>query len=146
MDNQSARDRADALLAAWNRRDYAEVASHLTPDVVLVDHTRHRTSTGPDADMSIASGACSTPSRTCGVRPSRCSWRETSSYRRPPGGAGTQSRSTLPGYDNVAPTNELMTMHLVTYMEFDDGGQVKGVRTYGDPGEVPLSAHPVGVG
>ena len=24
----------------------------------------------------------------------------------------------LPGYDNVAPTNELMTMHLVTYLEF----------------------------
>ena len=46
MDNQSARDRADALLTAWNRRDYGEVASHLSPDVVLVDHTRHRTSTG----------------------------------------------------------------------------------------------------
>ena len=53
---------------------------------------------------------------------------------------------TLPGYDRVAPTNELMTMHLVTYMEFDDGDQVKGVRVYGDLGEVPLSAHPVGVG
>ena len=52
----------------------------------------------------------------------------------------------VPGYDRVAPTNELMTMHLVTYMEFDDGGQVKGVRVYGDLGEVPLSAHPVGVG
>ena len=47
MDNQSARDRADALLGAWNRRDYGEVASHLNPGVVLVDHSRHRTSTGP---------------------------------------------------------------------------------------------------
>ena len=48
MDNQSARDRADALLRAWNGRDYGEVASQLNPDVVVVDHTRHRTSTGPD--------------------------------------------------------------------------------------------------
>ena len=30
---------------------------------------------------------------------------------------------TLPGYDNVAPTNERMTMHLVTYMELDDEGR-----------------------
>ena len=29
-------------------------------------------------------------------------------------------------------------MHLVTYMEFDDGGQIKGVRMYGDLGGVPL--------
>jgi predicted acetyltransferase len=49
-------------------------------------------------------------------------------------------------YDRVAPTNELMTMHLVTYMEFDEEGQAKVLRTYGDPGEIPLSAHPVGVG
>jgi hypothetical protein len=52
----------------------------------------------------------------------------------------------LPGYEHVAPTNELMIIHLVTFMEFDDGGQVKGVRVYGDLGEVPLSARPVGVG
>jgi hypothetical protein len=38
-----------------------------------------------------------------------------------------------------------MTMHLVTYMEFDDGGQIKGVRVYGDLRDVP-SAHVVGVG
>ena len=48
MDNQRARDRADALLRAWNGRDYGEVADQLDPDVVVVDHTRHRTSTGPD--------------------------------------------------------------------------------------------------
>ena len=48
MDNPSARDRADSLLGAWNRRDYGEVASHLNPGLVVVDHTRHRTSTGPD--------------------------------------------------------------------------------------------------
>ena len=40
----------------------------------------------------------------------------------------------LPGEEPVAPTNELTTMHLVTYMEFDDGGQIKGMRVYSDHG------------
>lgn len=60
--------------------------------------------------------------------------------------AGHTAPLKIPGYDNVAPTNEPMTMHLVTYLEFDDGGQVKGLRTCGEPGEVPLSGRPVGVG
>jgi hypothetical protein len=52
----------------------------------------------------------------------------------------------IPGYDNVAPTNETKTIHLVTYMEFDDEGHIKSMRTYGDLWEVPLAARPVGVG
>ena len=48
-------------------------------------------------------------------------------------------------FETLAPTNELMTMHLVTYMEFDDRGQIKGMRVYSDLGDVP-SAHAVGVG
>ena len=36
-------------------------------------------------------------------------------------------------------------MHLVTYMEFDDGGQIKAIRVYSDLRDVP-SAHAVGVG
>ena len=51
----------------------------------------------------------------------------------------------LPGHEPVAPTNELTTRHLVTYMEFDDGGQIKAMRVYSDLGDVP-SAHAVGVG
>ena len=47
MDSKSARDSADAILAAWNRRDYDKVAGQLASDVVLVDHTRGRTATGP---------------------------------------------------------------------------------------------------
>ena len=144
MDNQDARDRADALLAAWNRRDYGEVASHLTQGFELVDHSRHRTSTGPGGYVDRYRRLLDA-SQTCGVRPLRCSWRETCSSMRPPGGPA-HSPAQATRYDHVAPTNELMTMHLVTYMEFDDGGQVKGVRMYGDLGDVPLSARPVGVG
>jgi ketosteroid isomerase-like protein len=145
MDNQSAHDRADALLTAWNRRDYGEVASHLSPDVVLVDHTRHRTSTGSNGyierfkrlldacpDMQGESTSVLVEGNLL-VQETIWRGRHTAPLK-------------IPGYDNVAPTNEPMTMHLVTYMEFDDGGQVKGLRTYGEPGEVPLSGRPVGVG
>lgn len=145
MDSQSARDRADAMLAAWNRRDYDAVAGHLTPDVVLVDHTRGRTSTGPvgyvnrfrrvlDAFPDMRGESVSVLAEgSLLVQETTWQGRHTAPLK-------------LPGYENVAPTNEMMTMHLVTYMEFDEEGQAKVLRTYGHPGEVPLSAHPLGVG
>ena len=145
MDSQNARDRAAEMLAAWNRRDYGEIASHLTPDVVLVDHTRGRTSTGPsgyvdrfrrvlDAFPDMQGEAVSVLADG-GMVVQETTWR----------GRHTVPLK-LPGYDNIAPTNEYMTMHLVTYMEFDDGGLARVLRTYGDAGEVPLAAEPVGVG
>ena len=145
MDNQSARDRADALLTAWNRRDYGEVASHLSPDVVLVDHTRHRTSTGPDGYIErfrrLLDACPDMQGETTSVLVEGNLLVQETTWR----GRHTVPLK-IPGYENVAPTNEPMTMHLVTYMEFDDGGQVKGVRAYGELGEVPLSGRPVGVG
>ena len=145
MDNQSARDRADALLTAWNRRDYGEVASHLSPDVVLVDHTRHRTSTGSNGYIErfkrLLDACPDMQGETTSVLVEGNLLVQETIWR----GRHTAPLK-IPGYDNVAPTNEPMTMHLVTYMEFGDGGQVKGLRTYGEPGEVPLSGRPVGVG
>ena len=145
MDSQSARDRADAMLAAWNRRDYDEVATLVAPDVVLVDHSRGRTSTGPDGYVNRLRGVLDASPDMRGESVSvlvegsllvhETSWR---------------GRHTAPlrltGYDTVAPTNEVMTMHLVTYMEFDEEGRAKVLRTYGDPGEVHIPAHAVGVG
>jgi ketosteroid isomerase-like protein len=145
MDNQSAHDRADALLTAWNRRDYGEVASHLSPDVVLVDHTRHRTSTGSNGYMErfkrLLDACPDMQGESTSVLVEGNLLVQETIWR----GRHTAPLK-IPGYENVAPTNEPMTMHLVTYMEFDDGGQVKGLRTYGEPGEVPLSGRPVGVG
>lgn len=145
MESKSARDRAEAMLDGWNRRDYGEVASHLTPDLVFVDHTRGRTSTGPDGyvdrfrrvldafpDMR---GETVSELAEGGLLVHETTWR----------GQHTAPLK-LPGYDHVPPTNEWMTMHLVTYMEFDDGGQIRAIRAYGDSGEVPMSAMPVGVG
>jgi hypothetical protein len=52
----------------------------------------------------------------------------------------------LAGYHDMPPTGESMTIHLVTFMEFDDDGHAKVLRTYGDAGVIPLAAQPVGVG
>lgn len=145
MDDQSAREQANEILDAWNRRDYEGVASHLTSEVLLVDHTRARTSTGPEGYVARFRRLLdASPDMRCesvsvvvegDLLVQETSWR---------------GRHTAPlvlaGYDNVAPTNEVMTKHFVTYMEFDDDGKVKALRTYGDPAEVPLSVHPVGVG
>ena len=145
MDSESARDRADAMLEAWNRRDYGEVASHLTPDVVLVDHTRGRTSRGPDAYVNRFRGVLDAFPNMRGETVSVLA--EGSVVVQETTWQGRHTAPLMiPGYDKVAPTNELMIMHLVTVIEFDDGGQAKALRTYGDAGEVPLAAHPVGVG
>jgi hypothetical protein len=145
MDSQSARDQADAILEAWNRRDYDEVVKHLTPDVVLVDHSRGRTSTGPDGYVNrfrrVLDAFPDMRGENVSVLVEGSLLVQETSWR----GRHTVPLK-LPGYESVAPTNEVMNMHLVTYMEFDEGGKAKVLRTYGDPGEVPISAHSVGVG
>lgn len=145
MDDQSAREKADAILEAWNQRDYDGVASHLTSDVTLVDHTRARTSEGPDGYVARFRRLLDAfPDMRCEsvsvLVEGRLLVQETSWHGR------HTVPLDIPGYDNVAPTNEVMTKHFVTYMEFDDKGKVRAMRTYGDPAEVPLSALPVGVG
>ena len=145
MDSQSARDRADAMLAAWNRRDYDEVAKLVAPDVVLVDHSRGRTSTGPVGYVNrfrrVLDAFPDMRGESVSVLVEGSLLVQETSWR---------GRHTAPlrltGYDTVAPTNEVMTMHLVTYMEFDEEGRAKVLRTYGDPGEVHIPAHAVGVG
>jgi ketosteroid isomerase-like protein len=145
MANQSPRDRADALLAAWNQRDYDGVSRQLAPDFVLSDHTRHRLSEGPGGYVD----------RFRNILEAYPNMRGESKSVLAEGNLVVQEtvwqgRQTAPlrisGYDNVAPTNEEMTIHLVTYMELDDEGRIKGMRTYGDLGEVPLAARPAGVG
>src|SRR5207342_3267786 len=48
MSSQDLRARFEAFLAAWNRRDYDELAAALSPTVVLVDHYRGTTIEGRD--------------------------------------------------------------------------------------------------
>lgn len=145
MDSQDARDRAEEMLAAWNRRDYDEIASHLTPDVMLVDHTRGKTTTGPNAYVDrfrrVLDAFPDMQGEVISVLTDGNLVVQETIWR------GRQTaRLELSGYDHVPPTTENMTMHLVTYMELDDGGQAQILRTYGDAAEIPLAARPVGVG
>ncbi len=138
-------EQAEAILAAWNSRDYGEITKHLAPDVVLEDHTRGRIAEGPhgyvdrfrpvlDAfpDMHGETISMVTQGNLV-VHETR--WRGKHTVALP-----------LPGGGSVPPTNEVMTMHLVTYLNFDDGGQAKSVRTYGNPNESFSSSRTVGVG
>jgi predicted ester cyclase len=144
MDNQNARDRADALLRAWNGRDYGEVASHLTPDVVIVDHTRHRTSSGADGYVDRYRRLLEAFPDMRGETTSMLAEGNLLVHETTWKGRHTVSLK-LPGHESIAPTNDLMTIHLVTFMEFNDEGQIRGVRVYGDLAGVP-SARAVGVG
>jgi hypothetical protein len=145
MDSQSARDRADALLAAWNRRDYDEVAKQLPPDVVLVDHTRGTMSTGPggyvDRFRRVLDAFPDMQGETVSVLVEGNLLVQETTWQ----GRHT-SPLAVPGYESSPPTNEIRTLHLVTFMEFDDAGKTKVLRTYGDPWQVPAAAHSVGVG
>ena len=96
MDNQNARDRADALLRAWNGRDYGEVASQLSPDIVVVDHTRHRTSSGPDGYVDRYRRFLEAFPDMRGETTSMLAEGNLLVHETP-GKAGTQSRSSYPG-------------------------------------------------
>lgn len=145
MDSKSARDSADAILAAWNRRDYDKVAGQLASDVVLVDHTRGRTATGPhqyvDRFRRVLDAFPDMRGETVSVLVDGSLLAQETTWR---------GRHTAPlmlaGGGSIAPSNESMTMHLVTYMEFDDEGHAKVLRTYGNPREIAVSARTVGVG
>ena len=65
MDSEVARRRAEGIVAAWNRRDYAAVANNVSPHVVLVDHIRGRKADNRPA-MSAAPSRPWTLSRTSG--------------------------------------------------------------------------------
>ena len=145
MDIRSGRERADEILAAWNSRDFGRVAAQLADDVVLVDHTRGRTAEGPAAyvdrfrpvldacpDMQGESLSVVTDGNLV-VHETKWQGKHTVALQ-------------LPGGGNIPPTNQPTTTHLVTYLEFDDSGKAKRVRTYGNPRELTASSQSVGVG
>jgi hypothetical protein len=46
----------------------------------------------------------------------------------------------------IEPTNERVTVHLMSQMEVDDDGKPTAIRTYGTRDEIPLTAHTGGSG
>ena len=99
----------------------ARLLSHLTPDVVFVDHTRGRTSTGPDGFVDRFRRVLDAFPDTRGETVSELAEGSLLIHETTWRGQHTAPLK-LPGYDHVPPTNEWMTLHLVTYMEFDGSG------------------------
>lgn len=145
MDLRSARERADAILAAWNARDYGSISAALTPDVVLVDHTRGRSAEGADAYVQrfrrVLEACPDMKGEVVSVLADGNTVVQETRWR----GQHTVALE-LPGGGSIPPTNQTNTMHLVTYMDFDDSGKVAALRTYGNPRELTSSAQTVGVG
>lgn len=137
MNNQDLRARAEALFAAWNRRDYGEVAKFLRPDVVLVDHIRRTTVNGPDGYMarfkpimdafSDMVGEATSLSVNGNVVAQETVWR------------GTHTRPLqLPSTRVIEPTHQQVTVYLAVFLTFDQDGTVTEIRTYGNPTESML--------
>ena len=145
MSTGSKSDLAESILDSWNSRNYGGVKEHLAPDVVLEDHTRGRIAAGPGGyidrfrpvleafpDMRGETVSLLTDGNVV-VHETRWRGRHTVPL-------------TLPSGGTIPPSNEPTTMHLVTYLEFDEGGKEKSIRTYGNPREVSYSSRTVGVG
>ncbi|MEP6463771.1 MAG: nuclear transport factor 2 family protein [Frankiaceae bacterium] len=136
---------AEAILAAWNSRDYGEIRKHLAPDVVLEDHTRGRIAEGPHGYVDRFQPVLDAFPDMRGETVSLVAQGNVVVHETKWRGRHTVALA-LPGGGSVPPTNEATTMHLVTYLEFDDGGKAKSVRTYGNPNESFSSSRTVGVG
>jgi hypothetical protein len=144
MDIRTVRERADEILAAWNSRDYGRLKEQLAQDVVLIDHTRGSIAEGPAAyvdrfrrvleacpdmqgeSLSVVSEGNLVVSET--------KWHGTHTVAL-----------ELPSGGYIPPSNQTTTMHLVTYLELDDSGKAKLVRTYGNPREL-AAPQTIGVG
>ncbi|MGO9976192.1 MAG: ester cyclase [Solirubrobacteraceae bacterium] len=137
MSSQDLQARAEALFAAWNRRDYDEVAKFLSPDVVLVDHIRSTTMNGPDGyidrfkpmmdafpDMA---GEATSLSVNGNVIAQETVWRGTHT-----------SPLVLPSSREIDPTYQQVTVHIAVFLEFNQEGSVTAIRTYGNPTESML--------
>lgn len=144
MDSEAARARAEAILAAWNRRDYKAVADSLHPQVVLVDHIRGRRAEGPAGYVDRFKPTLDAfedmqgETVTLLVEGNRVAhetiWR------------GRHSAPLKLRTGTIGPTEEQVTVHLAIHMELDEDGKPTMIRTYGTTAEIPVIAHATGSG
>jgi hypothetical protein len=144
MDSEAARARAEAILAAWNRRDYKAVADSLNPQVVLVDHIRGRRAEGPAGYVDRFKPTLDAfedmqgETVTLLVEGNRVAhetiWR------------GRHSAPLKLRTGTIGPTEEQVTVHLAIHMEVDEDGKPTMIRTYGTTAEIPVIAHATGSG
>jgi steroid delta-isomerase-like uncharacterized protein len=135
MSSEDAWARSEALLAAWNRRDYDEVAASVSPDVVLIDHIRGSKVEGPEAYLDRfrpmmdafpdMSGEVTSILASGNVVAQETIWR------------GTHTNPlALPNGRVIDPTHQQVGVTIAIFTEFDDDGKATVIRTYGNPTEV----------
>ena len=145
MDSEVARRRAEGILAAWNRRDYAAVADNVSPHVVLVDHIRGRKADGPAGDVDRFQPTLEVFADMQGETVSLIVEGNQVAHETIWRGRHTAPLKLHSGA-TIDPTNEQVTLHIATYMEVDEDGKPTAIRTYGTRDEIPLVAHATGAG
>jgi len=145
MDSEVARRRAEAILEAWNRRDYPAVADNISPHVVFVDHIRGRKADGPAGYVNRFQPTLEAFEDMQGETVSlivegnhvahETIWRGRQTAPLKLGSGAT-----------IDPTNEQVTVHIAQHMEVGEDGKPTAIRTYGTRDEIPLTAHATGAG
>ena len=145
MDTEAVRARAEAVLDAWNRRDYQSVADNVSPHVVLVDHIRGRKTEGAnqlvDRFKQMLDAYEDMQAETVSVIVEGNQFAHETVWR----GQHTAPLKLSTG-ETIDPTGEKVTVHLAYHAEVDDDGKPTTIRTYGTPSEIPAIAHAVGSG
>jgi len=145
MDTEVARRRAEGILTAWNRRDYAAVADNVSPHLVLVDHIRGRKAEGPAGYVDRFRPTLDAFEDMQGETVSLIVEGNQVAHETIWRGRHTAPLKLHSGA-TIDPTNEQVTLHIATHMEVDEAGKPTTIRTYGTRDEIPLIAHATGVG
>jgi hypothetical protein len=145
MDSEVARRRAEAILDAWNRRDYQAVADNVSPHVVLVDHIRGRKADGPAGYVDRFKPTLEAFENMQGETVSLMVEGNHVAHEITWRGRHTAPLRLSSGA-TIDPTNEQVTVHIATHMEVDEDGKPTAIRTYGTRDEIPLIAHATGAG
>ena len=145
MGSKAARARAEAILAAWNQRDYNAVADNVSPHVVLVDHIRGRKAEGPAGYVDRFKPTLEAFEDMQGETVTLIVEGNHVAHETIWRGRHTAPLKLSTG-GTIEPTNERVTVHLVSHMEVDEDGKPTAIRTYGTRDEIPLTAHASGSG
>jgi predicted ester cyclase len=145
MDSEAVRTRAQAVLAAWNRRDYEAVADNVSPHVVLVDHIRGRKTEGVDQLVERFKQTLDAFEDMQGETVSLIVEGNQVAHETVWHGQHTAPLKLSSG-ETIDPTGEQVTVHLAYHAEVDDDGRPTTIRTYGTPTEIPAVAHATGSG
>jgi hypothetical protein len=145
MDSEAARARAEAILAAWNRRDYDAVADNVNPHVVLVDHIRGRKAEGPVGYVDRFKPTLEAFEDMQGETVTLIVEGNQVAHETIWRGRHTAPLKLSSG-GTIEPTDEQVIVHIASHMEVDEDGKPTAIRTYGTTAEIPLIAHATGSG